>query len=202
MKTELVLFGRHIDMAAQVRRRRLVVIVYGIFAALMASGWFLDHWGLLGSILIIFSAPSISRLVFGGYGAAGKGLIKPFLGNEVRARYIGDPNSRWSRLARLTIPQVTDKREFCSDEREVRRRDGAHEVAYRRLGMVVISTFLVAYLKNVGLPLLSKQGIPIPDSFVDKLIYGMLITSFILFLSLPQAILLWTEPDMEGEGMK
>jgi hypothetical protein len=43
MKSELVLFGRHIDMALRARRRRLVLAVFGIFAALMAAGWFLDH---------------------------------------------------------------------------------------------------------------------------------------------------------------
>jgi hypothetical protein len=36
--------------------------------------------------------------------------------------------------------------------------------------------------------------------FFDKLVYGLLIASFILFLTLPQAILLWTEPDMEAEA--
>jgi hypothetical protein len=200
MKTELVLFGRHIDMASQARRRRLVMIVYGTFAALMAAGWILDRWGLWGSILIIFSAPSIARLVFGGYGVHGTGLIKPFLGNEVRERYVKDPNSRWSLLARRTIPQIINEREFCSDEREVHRRDSAHEAAYRRLGIVIILTFMVGYFKNSALPLLLKLGIVVSASFFDGSIYGMLIVSFILFLSLPQAILLWTEPDMEAEG--
>ena len=102
-------------------------------------------------------------------------------------------------MARRTIPQITDEREFCSDEREVRRRDSAHEVAYRRLGMVVILTFLVAYCKNACLPLLAEWGITFPTAFFDQLIYGLLIASFILFLTLPQAILLWTEPDMEPD---
>ncbi len=126
MKTELVLFGKHFDVASQVRRRRLVVLVYAIFAMLMVAGWFIDHWHLWGSVLIFFPASYISRLVLGGYGAEGKGMVKPFLGNEVRERYLKDPDSWWSRLTLLTIPKVTDKREFLSDEREVRRRDGAH----------------------------------------------------------------------------
>jgi len=200
MKSELVLFGQHINMASQARRRRLVTIVYGIFAALMVAGWFLDRWGLWGSTLIIFSSSYIAKLVFGGYGAHGKGLIKPFLGNEARARYVKDPNSQWSLLARRTIPQIANEREFCSDEREVHRRDSAHEAAYRRLGMVIILTFMVAYFKNSAFPLLLKLGILVSASFFDGSIYGMLIASFILFLSLPQAILLWTEPDMEAEG--
>jgi len=197
MKTELVLFGTHINMASQGRRRRLVVVVYAGFAALMLAGWLIDRWHLWGAILIIFVAPNVSRMVIGGYGALGKGMVKPFLGNEIHARYTSDPNSRWSRLCRLTIPQVTDAIEFCSDEREVRRRDSAHEVAYRRLGMVVIFTFFIAYIKNAALPLLKVAGIVLPAAFFDLLVYGLLIAEFILFLTLPQTILLWTEPDME-----
>jgi hypothetical protein len=197
MKTELVLFGHRFDMATQERRRRLVTLVYVGFAALMTAGWFLDRWRVWSSMLIIFSASYVSRLVLGGFGAEGKGMVKAFLGNEVRARYNKDPNSSWSRLTRLTIPKIEDDREYCSDEREVGRRDSAHELAYRRLGQVVIVTFLVAYFKNAAGPLLVGYGVLPSAAFFEKLIYGLLIASFILFLTLPQVILLWTEPDME-----
>lgn len=194
MKTELKLFGKQVSMASQSQRRRLVMVVYSAFAALMAAGWFLDRWGMWGSLLTIVSVSLISKRVFGGYGAEGRGLIKPFLGNEVRARYARNPNSAWSRFCRATIPAVTDERAFCSDEREVRRRDGAHEVAYRRLAMVMILTLLVAYLQRV---------FPLPRELsvgLDQLIYGMLLASFVLIVSLPQAILLWTEPDLVSES--
>jgi hypothetical protein len=94
MKTELVLFGRHIDMASQVRRQRLVVLVYGVFAALMAAGWFVDHWRVFTGMVIIIFCFLYRSSVLGGFGAEAKGLIKPFLGNKVRARYVKDLNSR------------------------------------------------------------------------------------------------------------
>ena len=197
MKTELVLFGRHFNMDSQARRRRLVVLVYAVFGALMGVGWFFDRWHLFGSMLIFFPVSYVSRLVLGGYGAEGKGMLKPFLGNAVRERYLKDPNSWWSRLAGRTIPKMHDERECLSDEREVRRRDGAHEVAYRVLGMVVIFTFLVAFFKNTVPPLLQEFGTTVPTEIFNHLIYALLIVEFILFLSLPQSILLWTEPDME-----
>ena len=181
MKTDLVLFGKHFNMASQVRRRRLVVLFYSGFAALMSAGWFLDHWHVVSPTLIIISASYVRSLVLGGLGAGGKGMIKPFLCNEVRARYVKNPNSSWSRLAELTIPKITDEREFCSDEREVRRRDSAHEMAYRYLGMVVITTFLVAYLKNGNPPLMQRDGFAPPAAFFDHLIYGLLIVEYILF---------------------
>jgi hypothetical protein len=200
MKTELVLLGRHINMASQARRRQLVVVVYSGFAVLMLAGWLIDRWRLWGATLIIFLAPNVSRMVFGGYGTQVKGLLKPFLGNEIRTRYARNPDSPWSRLCRLTIPQVADGHEFCSDERELRRRDSAHEAAYRRLGMVAIFTFLIAYLKNASAPVLKEVGVALPAAFFDLLIYGLLIAAFILFITLPQAILLWTEPDMEEQN--
>jgi hypothetical protein len=40
---------------------------------------------------------------------------------------------------------------------------------------------------------------PAVRAFVDRLPFGLLIAAGILYYTLPQAILLWTEPDMEGE---
>jgi hypothetical protein len=94
-------------MASQSLRRRLVVLLYAGFATLMLTGWFLDRWHILGATLIIFFASYVSRLVLGGYGAEGKGIVKPFLGNEIRTRYVKNPDSSWSRLCRLTqLPQL------------------------------------------------------------------------------------------------
>ena len=36
--------------------------------------------------------------------------------------------------------------------------------------------------------------------FIDHLPYGLLFAAGILYYTLPQAILLWTEPNMEQEG--
>jgi hypothetical protein len=199
MRTELILFGNHINMASRARRRRLVIAVYTAFAALMLAGWFLDRWRLWGALIIIVFVPKASSMVFGGYGVWSKGMLKPFLGNEIHSRYIKNPNSSWSRLCKLNVPQVTDERAFLSDEREVRRRDSAHEMAYRWLGAFVIFTLLIACIKNLVAPVLNRAGITVPASSFDLLIYGLLIASFIFFITLPQAVLLWTEPEMEDQ---
>jgi hypothetical protein len=39
--------------------------------------------------------------------------------------------------------------------------------------------------------------IPMPP---DAIYYGLTLVAIILFLTLPQAILLWTEPDMEEQS--
>jgi hypothetical protein len=199
MKAELLLFGMHFNMAPRTNRRRLVALIYAAFAALMLAGWFLDHWHVWGLGLIIMTASYVGRLVLGGYGVAGKGMVKPFLGNEVRARYLENPSSSWSKMAKSQIPDLANAREFGSDEREVRLRDKAHESAYRRLGAVVIITSMIAFLKYAATPQLQEYGIDLPPAVFDQAIYGLLIASLILFITLPQAILLWTEPDIEEE---
>ena len=124
-------------------------------------------------------------------------MVKPFLGTEVRERYLKNPDSYWSKMARRNVPSIDDKSRVSSDERELRLRDKAHEAAYRRLGMILIVTFMTAGLKYAGLPLMQIYGIDLSAAVLDQVIYGLLLVSFILFLTLPQAILLWTEPDME-----
>jgi hypothetical protein len=153
-------------------------------------------WGLA---LIVMPASYVGRMVLGGYGVAGKGMVKPFLGNEVRTRYIENPSSSWSRMAKSNIPNLADDRQFCSDEREVGLRDKAHQAAYRYLGAIVIITLMIACLKYAAMPVLQEYGIDLSPAVLDQLIYGLLIASVILFITLPQSILLWTEPDIDEE---
>jgi hypothetical protein len=199
MKSDLLLFGKHFNMAPRTNRRKLVTLIYAGFAALMTVGWFIDHWHVWGLCLIVMTASYVGRLVLGGFGLADKGLVKPFLGNEVRARYLENPGSSWSRMARSNIPNLADDRQFRSDEREVGQRDTAHEAAYRYLGALVIITLMIACLKYAGIPLLQWYGIKLSAAFLDQIIYGLLIAAIILFITLPQSILLWTEPDIDEE---
>jgi hypothetical protein len=199
MKADFVLLGRHFNMAPRINRRRLVTLIYAAFAALMAAGWFLDHWHVWGLALIVMPASYVGRLVLGGYGVAGKGMVKPFLGNEVRARYIENRSSSWSRMAKSNIPNLADDRQFCSDEREVGLRDKAHQAAYRYLGAIVIITLMIACLKYAAMPALQEYGIDLSPAFLDQIIYGLLIASAIMLITLPQSILLWTEPDIDEE---
>jgi hypothetical protein len=84
-----------------------------------------------------------------------------------------------------------------SDERERNRREHAHYVAYRYLGYVLILALFAAYFRspNPITPVLN----PAIQAFLFQLTYGLLMADGILYFTLPQAILLWTEPDMEQE---
>jgi len=197
MKTELVLMGMHLDVTLQTRHRRLVSMVYTGIAALIAGFWFIDRWRLT-SVILMYVPILVNWLILGGYYSDANGIVKLFLSNDVRSRYLKNPLSAWSRLTEKTLPNVTDERLFSNDERELRRRDAAHWISYRYLGMGVIAAFFVAYLKN----LLSNawDSLHVPPAIFDTLIYGLLMAAFVLFFTLPQSILLWTEPDIEAEG--
>ncbi len=81
------------------------------------------------------------------------------------------------------------------DEREMHRRDHAHFRAYYFPVYVLIGALFAGYFKapNPITPLvpLALRG------FLIQLPNFLTMSAFLLYLTLPQAILLWTEPDME-----
>jgi hypothetical protein len=190
MKTELVLFGAHFNMAPRAHRRLLVAFVCAGFAALICGSWLRDRWHF-SSIWIILLLYWVNRLVLGNYESGG-GLVDPFVSKETQPNFAYDPHHPWARLGRWFLQPFTVKRTYTNDERELRQRDSIHLTAYRVLGGLVGLAFLTEYLKATGLWKLKTRSF----SF-DQLIYGLLIVSSIASLTLPQAILLWTEPDME-----
>lgn len=83
------------------------------------------------------------------------------------------------------------------DERDLRRRDHAYFVAYWWWDLTLFPALLAVGLKNN--PFYPAWN-PALRIFIDRLPYGLLIAAGILYYTLPQAILLWTEPDMEPEA--
>jgi hypothetical protein len=80
------------------------------------------------------------------------------------------------------------------DEREMYRRDHAHFRAYRFFLFVVMGALFFAPFRESNplappMPLVLR-GVLVQPNFVA-------MSAFLLYLTLPQAILLWTEPDME-----
>jgi hypothetical protein len=81
------------------------------------------------------------------------------------------------------------------DEREVHRRDHAHWRAYYIVGYGVLAALFAGYFAgpNPITPLLPL----VPRTFLVKLPQILLMATIWIYITLPQAILLWTEPDME-----
>lgn len=80
------------------------------------------------------------------------------------------------------------------DERDMRRRDHAYFVAYWWWDLSLIPAFLSIGLANLRV---SGAWAPVLHTLAGRLPWGLLIAAMILYYTLPQAILLWTEPDME-----
>jgi len=191
MNAELFLFGKRINMARRSRRRLLVVLVYAGFTALLTVLWRHNHRHVLFFWIAI--APSfVNRFLLGG-GVPG-GLVKPFQGGE---NYSYKRESSLDDLLRWGFHRSpnTGKDTFRNDERELRQRDGAHFRASRIISLPLLILLLAIVDKIEKLDLFSSLPIPI-----DLTIYGLGMITWVLFETLPQCILLWTEPDMEREG--
>ena len=83
------------------------------------------------------------------------------------------------------------------DEREMHRRDHAHYLAYYFLGYGLIGALFAGSFQGPNpispvLPLALR-------AFLVQLPKLLLWATFFLYVTLPQAILLWTEPDLEEE---
>ncbi|MGA2650320.1 MAG: hypothetical protein ABSF28_07345 [Terracidiphilus sp.] len=200
MKSELVLFGQHINMAPRVNRRRLVVLFYGIFGALLLANWFMGlhsdgaYWTVMFTLLV---GP-----ILGGYfshvGNLGRrGLVEPFKAERV-LKY---PESvSILKPSTLLYPVVDNDPQLRVDERTLRRRDYAHSLAYRFLGALVSVGFILEFCSNSSSVGGGLESIGLSSNSANRIIYYLLQISYVPFLTLPQAILLWTEPDMEAEG--
>lgn len=179
------IFGLSMDQRSH--RRRLVIAAYTILAILLAAGWMLDRFRTTG-FYIYLAAFLMNYFVFGGYGPYG--LVRPFTGTAPR-----QPIPRSLVEVRLNLagirpaPETADSR---NDERELRIRDRVHYQAYQWICALLAVVWLVAMSEN------GRSGF-IPAALLPVLLYLIVLPGILLAVTLPQAIILWTEPDMEDE---
>lgn len=187
MRAELILMGKRFDMSARKRRRKLVIFIYAAIAAVMIDTWFLDHWQGTGAY-VLYAAFFACFLFLGG--TYRTGLVKPF--NNRRPRAYTDPPP-FLLLKLHTYPSIPGNgSDDLNDERELHQRGYAHYKAYQVVGIAVTLIWALAMFRT----LLSAWFRWISVS-PDTLYYGLMMIVVVLVLTLPQAILLWTEPDME-----
>lgn len=84
------------------------------------------------------------------------------------------------------------------DEREIHRREHAIAKAYRTLGVFTMGVF-AAVLGIPGPNPIAPLLAPSFRAFLVQLPLFLLFAMVFLYVSLPPAILLWTEPDMESD---
>jgi len=191
VRAELVLMGRRVDMSRRERRRALVVGIYAVFAALIVGLWFVDQWRSTGTY-IYWAAMLACWLFLGGYYSGG--LVKPFTGKVPRRSY-STPSLLLLKLRMYPAMAADDDHDYRNDERELHQRDRAHYQAYQAIAVVAVTVWVVAY---VGMEKPHwMAAIPMTPF---QMFYGLTLVTLMLIFTLPQCILLWTEPDMEAEG--
>lgn len=188
MKAELVFMGKRLDMAPRIHRRTMVVLVYTGLFTLQASFWLIDRWHVTG-VYMIFATILVNRLLLGGYNFGG--LVKPFNGQAPRQQI--QPPFLVVGL-RLYKPEP-EEGDYRNDERELQQRDQAHYRAYKVLAIALVVAWFVCSIK-LNMPRL-MSFVPVA---ADTLLYGLTLAAIVVSQTLPQAILLWTEPDMPEFG--
>ena len=167
-----------------------MAFIYFGFAALMAGFWFMDQWRTSAAYLILATIP-INRLFLGGHYFGG--LIKPF--NNRPPKQSAMPPRLLLLKLRVYLPVLTTgDGAYRNDERELGQRNLAHYRAYQALSIGVVVLWALTNFKAEVPRLIARLSIP-----VDMILYGLVTVAVIVAITLPQAILLWTEPDMETD---
>jgi hypothetical protein len=200
MKRELVLLGQHVNMAPRVNRRRLVVLFYGIIGALLFACWIRGSHTGAGFWTIEFTL-FLGPILGGSFAGLGiltgrRGLVEPFEAGKV-LKY--PDSASVLKPSTLLHPVVDNDPELRIDERALRRRDYAHYVSHGFLGALITVGLWLEFVNNFN----EGGGIEtlhLNSNDVHRITYYLLQIGFIAVCTLPQAILLWTEPDMEAEG--
>jgi hypothetical protein len=184
--TSFKVFG--IPMQRQYKRRQLVVMTYVFLAAVSAATIaFAPRYPMLYSYSI-YATMAVALFVFGGMGQ--RGLLKGFQNKPPRTEPPQIEIIRMN-LAPRTMLSAADS-SWRNDERELHRRDLAHYRAYQPLGLCVMLLLLLSALTLHPWPWLSL-------AVLHLLSFALAEISTILFLTLPAAMILWTEPDIDFE---
>jgi hypothetical protein len=166
-------------METQRRRRALVVGYYLVF---LAYAIFLIWMRGPEKYPRLLPLSAFMVILFGGLGAAGP--IRPFSKRLYEAQTGQDDGPPLTLLGSRPA-----KSHYVVDERDDQMRDRAHYLAYSILRWPLILVLIFSELW-------------IMDAKPEQVAHWLLILSVplaVIFLSLPQAILLWTEPDIEPD---
>ena len=184
-----------IPMQRRSARRMLVVVVYTLLLLLCGST-FVVHLiygenALLPYSLAIYGSMAVGIFVFGGAGGFGGrwGLIKPFANKPPR------PEPPMVTLVKLQLQPESllqaDDSGWRNDERELDRRDRAHYKAYQAVGVGVVVMLALAFWA------LEPRQHLVPAKVLQDMLFLVALITSVLVMTLPAAIILWTEPDID-----
>ena len=182
-------------MERQKARRRLVVTTYALLAMLCGCAFCAHVFYGVGALLpyevAMFGSMAVGAFVFGGNGWYGGrwGLIKPFANKPPRT----EPPMVTLVQLQLQPERLlqVDESGWRNDERELERRNEAHYQAYQAVGIGVVIMLALAFWA-----LLPRQHV-VPSVVLLNLLFLVALVTSVLVVTLPAAIILWNEPDMD-----
>lgn len=177
------------NMERQSARRRLVVIVYGLLGLSLAGCWFIDRLHVSAFYLYLVVVLFVNQRILGGYGA--RGLLKPFHGKGPRNQPMPSNLMELELYRYGNLDRGSDE-DYRNDERELARRDRVHYQAYQGICALLALMWLLA---SWGL----HPPRFLPAGLLPVALYCVAMPAVLLAITLPQAILLWTEPDFEAQ---
>jgi hypothetical protein len=179
---------RVLGMSMQRRsaRRWLVVCTYAVLAALCVLN--VVYAKTMGFWIGLYGSSLVSLFVFGGNGRYG--LIKPFLNKPPR------PEVAVVNLLRLQLSPPSagtpEEASWRNDERELSRRDLAHYRAYQPLTVMLIGVLLLAAMAI-------HPTHWVATAVILQLLFAAALVTTVSAVTLPAAMILWNEPDMDVE---
>jgi len=189
MKTELRVAGFRLNVATRRRRRALVIAIYLSLSALLCAALLWAPWALGSVLWFLFLVGLVNRIFFGGLTT--RGLVRPFA-SDIRPLWFRDDPPPASSIDRWFWRSSPSRKDLQTDERDDRQRDRVHYRSYRILTLLTYVVWGLFAFVRMG-PILGMGSLPFDFALMVAAAVAMLA------LTLPQAILLWTEPDMEAE---
>lgn len=166
-------------------RRRLVAATYAVLAVLCGLAIAFEGTNPAAYTYAIYAALAVGIFVFGGQGRYG--LVKAFLNKPPR------PESPTVDLVRLRLDSQTynpPDAAWRNDERELTQRDLAHYRAYQPLAVA-----MVLILQLSAWTLHPPRWLPLAVAL--HILFPLALIASVLAITLPSAIILWNEPDLD-----
>ena len=187
MRSELSVLGLTFHMRYRSQRRLLVLGIYLILGALLFAGLHWAPWTLTNAGLLILVVTLVNRMAFGGLST--RGLVQPF-SISIHPIWFKDNPPPHSAIDRWFWRRSPARKDMRVDERDDRRRDQAHYLSHRILCFLSYVVWGLFAIVHTG-PVFGGYSLSFDFALMIALATAMLA------MTLPQAIMIWTEPDME-----
>jgi hypothetical protein len=165
------------SMVRRNNRRLLVATTYATLMVLMAA------------YILLLPSKALLNAITMGFILAYNGVSRAMFGRLVKQTVLPEIHGGELISLRLAAPGRPRRSEDDLDEREVTVRNAAHFEAYCALALYSIALWVASPFFFSLRPSMGVRGFML-----------LALPLLVMALTLPQAVVLWTEPDVPGEA--